>query len=37
METLLDPCDDRQCKDVEPPPSRPLKTDLLFPTPGKKY
>jgi hypothetical protein len=31
----LDPCDDRQCKDVEPPPSMPLKTDFLFPTPGK--
>ena len=35
METLSDPCDDRQCKDVEPPPSLPLKRDLLFPKEGR--
>lgn len=35
MEPLPDPCDDRVCKDVDPPPLRPLDSDLLFPDPGK--
>ncbi len=31
MEPLLDPCDDRVLKDLEPPPARPLSEELLFP------
>lgn len=36
MEPIADPCDDRVCKDVTPPPALPLRSDLLFPTPGSK-
>ena len=31
MEALPDPCSDRVCTDVDPPPARPLETELLFP------
>lgn len=39
MEPLPDPCNDRVMKDLEPPPSRPLAEEILFPErdlPGKK-
>lgn len=31
METLADPCEDRVCKDLPPPPFKPLASALLFP------
>jgi hypothetical protein len=31
---LLDPCNDRPVKSVEPPPNKPLEHNLLYPSSG---
>ena len=35
MEALADPCNDRACPDLEPPPAKPLDSSLLFPDGAK--
>ena len=35
METLKDPCNDRQVKNVKLPPARPLQSEKMYPDPCK--
>ena len=36
MDSLPDPLDDRQMKDIVPPPHMPISDDLLYPNKGMR-
>ncbi len=37
MEPLLDPQEDREMKDIVPPPHKPLSDELLYPNKGNSF